>query len=119
MLTNEEIEELTERLLERRVALLEAATGTVDGAAVVELDQARMGRLSRMDALQSQALSQEIRRRNEREVATIDAALKRLDEHTYGLCLRCEEEIRLARLRANPGATLCIDCANRAEKRLE
>jgi DnaK suppressor protein len=98
-------------LLERRDQLGETAKSTADGAAVVELDQARMGRLSRMDAMQSQAMSAEIQRRNERELKAITAALARMEDEEYGECLRCGEEITDARLRANPVATLCIDCA--------
>ena len=116
VLTNEQRKELTARLLERR-AELEGTAGTTDeAAAVVKLDQSRMGRLSRMDALQSQALSVEMRRRNAGELAAIGAALERMGDGSYGLCLRCEEEIGLPRLRAKAVATLCIECANRAEQ---
>lgn len=67
-----------------------------------------------MDAMQSQAMSVELKRRNERELVAIQAALTRLEAEEYGACLRCEETIAIARLRANPVATLCIECAERA-----
>ena len=98
-------------LEERRAQLEETARTNDDATAVVELDQARIGRLSRMDAMQSQAMSVEIKRRNERELKSIAAALERLDNDEYGECLRCGEEISDARLRANPVATVCIECA--------
>jgi DnaK suppressor protein len=48
-------------------------------------------------------------------LAEIDAALKRIDEGTYGTCVSCKEQIRYERLEATPWAALCIDCKRRAE----
>ena len=45
----------------------------------------------------------------------IDAALKRIDDGTYGTCVSCGNEIPLGRLEAHPAASLCIDCKRRAE----
>jgi len=78
----------------------------------VELDQTRVGRLSRMDALQGQALAQETVRRRTNELARIDAALERLQSGDYGYCVRCDEEISEKRLKLDPSAPLCIDCAS-------
>ncbi len=113
-LTDAALAELRALLVERRSAIGVAARTNDAATAVVELDQARIGRLSRMDAMQSQAMSVELKRRNEREVAAIEATLRRMDDDTYGDCLRCDEAIALARLRATPVATLCIECAEKA-----
>ena len=52
---------------------------------------------------------------NSREhLAAIEAALKRIEEGTFGTCARCGKPIAAARLEAMPYATKCIDC-----KRLE
>jgi DnaK suppressor protein len=45
----------------------------------------------------------------------IDAALKRIDDGTYGTCVGCGSEIPLGRLEAHPTAALCIDCKRQAE----
>jgi DnaK suppressor protein len=45
----------------------------------------------------------------------IDAALRRLDEGTYGDCFECGEEIAQARLRALPFAVRCKDCEEARE----
>ena len=45
----------------------------------------------------------------------IDAALRRLDEGTYGNCFECGEEIAEARLRALPFAARCKDCEEARE----
>jgi RNA polymerase-binding protein DksA len=45
-------------------------------------------------------------------VSRIDAALRRLDDGTYGLCDRCGQPIAPDRLEARPTATMCIACAS-------
>lgn len=46
-----------------------------------------------------------------REIASVQRALRRIDENTYGQCVRCGGEIASARLEARPEAALCIECA--------
>ncbi len=46
-------------------------------------------------------------------LAAIDAALRRLDDGSYGACERCGQPIGAARLTARPAATTCIGCASR------
>ena len=48
-------------------------------------------------------------------LVAIDAALKRIEEGTYGTCVSCGERIRHERLEATPWAALCIDCKRKAE----
>jgi DnaK suppressor protein len=98
-------------LLERRQTLLDVAGTARDAAGTVELDQSRVGRLSRMDALQGQAMSRETNRRRELELARIEAALKRIEGGEYGYCVRCGEAIAEGRLLFDPSTPLCIDCA--------
>jgi DnaK suppressor protein len=86
-----------------------------DPTQTVELDQSRMGRLSRMDALQGQAMSVELKRRRELELKMIAAALHRIETHEYGCCVECGEDIALKRLELNPAAPLCIHCASQSE----
>lgn len=87
-----------------------------EGAATVELDQTRTGRLSRMDALQGQAMARASAARAEERARRIAAALRRLDEGEYGYCVRCEEPIGTGRLEADPASLICIDCAAASER---
>jgi DnaK suppressor protein len=104
--------------LEARRAELQALDATASEATeTVELDQARVGRLSRMDALQGQAMAQETLRRHQLELRRIDAALRRIAEGRYGECLACGEPIAPGRLAADPTATHCLACAEAAERR--
>jgi RNA polymerase-binding protein DksA len=54
---------------------------------------------------------------SEHLLAEIDAALKRIEEGTYGTCTNCGQPIALERLEALPWATLCIDCKRDLERR--
>jgi RNA polymerase-binding protein DksA len=54
---------------------------------------------------------------SEHVLSEIDAALKRIDNGTYGQCSNCGKQIPEERLEARPYATLCIDCQRRREGR--
>ena len=83
-----------------------------DGQAVVTLDQQSVGRLSRMDALQSQAMAKAGQARRDGQRRALIAALDRIGTGDYGYCNDCGEIIAPARLRLDPTATRCIDCAS-------
>jgi len=79
----------------------------------VELDQARVGRLSRMDALAGQQMALEAARRRRQQLVKIESALRRIDAGEFGFCLDCDEEIKLGRLEADPSNAFCINCADK------
>lgn len=98
-------------LNDRRTELEVLVASSKEARDAVELDQSRVGRLSRIDAIQDQAMALETDRRRTIALQRIDSALKRLDAGEYGTCVRCGEEIEPARLTLDPAATICIDCA--------
>ena len=109
-------EKMRDKLLRLR-ADLEAVAATGDeSAAVVELDQSKVGRLSRMDAMQAQAMAQASVQRREQMLRNITAALERIERDEYGDCQSCDEPIDPKRLEFDPAATLCIDCASDSER---
>lgn len=63
-----------------------------------------------------QNFSLRIREREQRLIKKIDEALDRMDQNTYGICERCEEEIPYPRLKARPVTTLCINCKTLEEQ---
>ncbi len=103
------------RLLEMKAELETLTHEHEHDADVVELDQTTQGRLSRMDALQGQAMAQEVARRREAELRRIEAALKRIEVGDYGYCNSCGEEIQPKRLDFDPSVPNCIDCARDGE----
>ncbi len=102
-------------LLALRDELLQVEQSGREAAQPVELDQSRVGRISRMDALQMQAMSIESMRRRELQGQRIEAALQRIDTGTFGICLRCSEGINPKRLEFDPTAHVCIECARKAD----
>ena len=89
------------RLLEERLADLQLQSETSsDTRKPVELDQASIGRLSRMDSMQMQAMAQAAERRRQHEIARVKAALKRIEDDEFGYCVACGEAIdpKLTRL---------------------
>ena len=103
------------RLLDMKAELSRLAHEHEHDSDIVELDQTTQGRLSRMDALQGQAMAQEVARRREAEIRRIDAALQRIDEDEYGYCVTCGGEIAKKRLELDPATHNCIDCARGEE----
>ncbi len=103
------------QLLETQKAeLIASKEAAKDTTKPVKLDQASVGRLSRMDAMQGQAMAIETQRRRDLQLQRIKGALQRIDSGDYGLCVRCEEEIDKRRLETDPAAPLCFDCASGA-----
>ncbi len=100
------------RRLQQRLAEIERleAISTEDSQPVA-LDQNRVGRLSRMDAIRVQAMAQETGRRRAEDRRRIVAALERLAAGDYGYCLTCDEPIPTRRLVLDPAVPTCIDCA--------
>ena len=78
--------------------------------APVELDQQSVGRLSRMDAIQQQSMDLAREERRKACLATLAAALHRLDKDEFGYCLACGEDISRQQLEIDPAVTLCVDC---------
>jgi len=108
-----DIEKCRARLLARRDELENLSDISGDQRGVVALDQQSVGRLSRMDALQQQAMAQATERKRIAEIARIDHALHLLAEGDYGFCETCGEEIAPKRLEADPSIAVCVKCAAR------
>lgn len=100
-----------QKLLVRREELLAEDRMSDTDRAPVTLDQDSVGRLSRIDAMQVQAMALAQARRRQTERAAIDAALQRMDEGEFGYCFKCGDDIAPARLEHNPAVTTCFECA--------
>lgn len=98
-------------LTEEREILLRASAETAEDRAPVELDQQAVGRLSRIDAMQVRAMAEASETRRQGRLQRIDAALKRIEDGSYGACLECDEPIPPRRLEIDPAAALCVSCA--------
>lgn len=105
--------ELFRKLLEdRRKELTALSNEAADKRKPVELDQQSVGRLSRQDALQQQAMAKAQDARRHIEIQKIDAALDRIRKGEFGWCEECGEAIPFKRLEIDPTALLCVKCAS-------
>lgn len=102
---------LRSKLEALRSDLSHPTDSAVADRAPVDLDQTSVGRLSRMDAIQVQAMALATDRRRKAQLARVIAALDRLDSADFGFCEICGEPIAPARLDHNPAVTTCIGCA--------
>ena len=79
--------------------------------APVELDQQSVGRVSRIDSLQVQAMAHASEGRRLVRIRQLQFALKRLHDQEFGYCVSCGEFIGIARLDIDPAALWCVACA--------
>lgn len=99
--------------LKAALADLDALDKATDGSrAPVALDQQSVGRLSRIDAMQVQAMAHATRQRRVQERQRIEAALERIASGDYGYCVRCGNDIAPERLKADPAAPFCRGCVD-------
>lgn len=104
-------EQIESRLDELEAEAQRYLEDSANADSAVELDQTRQGRLSRMDAMQAQAMSKAARNRANQTLQRIAGTRKRLDSPEFGLCAGCEEPIAAARLLYDPTTLRCLDCA--------
>jgi len=98
-------------LLAERDRIRSSSASTAVNRNPVQLDQQSVGRLSRMDALQVQAMAQAEEGRRQQRLRLIDAALRRIDGGEYGYCVSCGDDIPEKRLAFDLAAARCVDCA--------
>ena len=99
-------------------AALNAALAALDGEdalgrggqKTVTLDQQAVGRLSRMDALQSQAMAKAQQSRRDARRTALKSALRRIDDGEFGWCEDCGDAMDEQRLLLNPTVVRCVSC---------
>jgi len=99
------------KLVELKTELQKITEKNEKNQGPVELDQTKVGRLSRMDALQGQAMSKAVAARRAQSLMRIEAALTRLEDEEFGFCLVCGDEIQEKRLLLDPAIVTCQGCS--------
>ena len=116
-LTPDQFAELKADLLRLTRDLQASLAGTERHSDTVELDQAAVGRISRVDALQAQQMALAQNERVRARLEQVRLALLRHEEDAYSECLRCGEPIGYRRLKAYPESPFCVPCKTRLEAR--
>jgi DnaK suppressor protein len=99
------------RLAAKKAELEELSALSAEARNTVVLDQQSVGRLSRMDAMQQQAMAEAQERTRKRDLQRIDLAERRIKDGEYGYCAECGEEIADGRMAIDPMSERCINCA--------
>ena len=99
------------RLVALRGELRDLSAAAREDRQPVVLDQQSVGRLSRQDSLQVQAMAKAAEARRAQEIRRIDAALERLENSEYGWCVECGEAIEARRLEIDPATPRFAGCA--------
>jgi len=104
-----------QQLTDLRQELQQQYTAGEDSTGTVVLDQSKVGRLSRMDALQQQSMAQSSQRHVEQRLRGVNIALAKFDSGDYGYCEQCGEDIDPQRLAVQPDAGCCFACQSQQE----
>ncbi len=100
------------RIRSRLAELEQSSEAGKKAQEVVHLDQQAVGRLSRMDALQNQAMAKAQQANRNREMNRLKAALVRIEDGEFGFCEDCGDEIPIGRLNLDYAASKCVSCAS-------
>lgn len=106
-----DLKQAEKRLTAKRQELEGLSELSKEARDTVELDQQAVGRLSRMDAMQQQAMAEAQERTRRLDLQRIELAERRIREGDYGYCSDCDEEIPDGRLAIDPMAEHCVNCA--------
>jgi DnaK suppressor protein len=111
-LTPEQLGQLRDEL-QRTLARLERSMKSNGNGRPGEIDQSAVGRLSRIEAIQNQGLTQNLAEREQVQLGEVLAALRRIEEGSYGICTSCHTPIRYERLLVFTEARNCSQCGGK------
>ena len=117
VLTVGQVEALAVELEKLKIELVEQLASSAQFAKPVKLDQTAVGRVSRVDAMQGQAMVKATRQGAEIRLAQCNAALQSIANGDYGFCRKCDESIGIHRLSAKPESPFCLECQRAVERR--
>lgn len=115
-LTDAQEAELLADLAALKVELEQTLAQTASHTDTVELDQAAVGRISRVDALQAQKMAEAQKQRSELRLKQVIVALNTAAEGDYGVCKLCGDDIGYGRLKARPESPACVSCMRDVER---
>ena len=99
------------------VAQLRLQRGGAVGRAEAAADALASASDDQASAHSQRGLAFTLEERESAELVVIDAALQRIDDGSYGLCVDCGVSIPTARLHASPTAMRCVTCQTTLEQR--
>lgn len=72
-----------------------------------------IGRLTRMEAISSQGISEASLNSSKAKLAKLEKALEKIDFPEFGICARCSNSIPQGRIMLMPESVVCMNCAEK------
>lgn len=116
-LSTEQVKQLQNSLLQIEEELNELLIVGEEASNTVTLDQSKVGRVSRIDAMQQQEMALANTEAYRKKLTLVKIALKKIKSGDYGWCDECGEVIVFRRLEIRPESPLCINCQSQSELR--
>lgn len=107
-----ELDRLT-KLIKDTITELQASDIYLEDATRPIAPSVALGRLTRMEALGEKSVNEARHVHVKQRLERLKNALQRIDNGTYGTCLRCRKEIPYGRLKAVPESLICVPCAEK------
>ena len=115
-MNQKDLKRFRKMLEESRDALIQSARKTLSEESNFDTDDLP-DEIDLASSEYSQSMVFRLRDREKFLLKKIEKALARIDDGTFGVCERCEEDISIKRLEARPVTTLCIRCKEEQEKK--
>jgi len=112
---SKKLREIEREIVQQITALEQQLRLTEQSSQTVALDQTLAGRVSRIDAIQQQKMSQSSKIRDLKRLTELKRTRLKLKSNDFGLCEECEQLIAFGRLKINPESKYCISCQQQME----
>ncbi len=70
-----------------------------------------VGRISRMDAINNQSVTEASLRQAEDKLKNLQRVLSLYGTKDFGICLKCKKDIPIGRILVRPESLYCVNCA--------
>jgi DnaK suppressor protein len=110
-MTQKEKDTIKETIIQE-IASLETQIETLQEKVKPIAPDCSLGRLTRLEAMGEQHVNNKILDESKIRLTRLKNALLRIDKPMFGICIECEEEIGIGRMRVRPESVRCVECAN-------
>ncbi len=114
-MTREELEE-QKLLIEEKIREINDSCGYLLEETKPIEPSVGLGRLTRMEAISEKGINEHILSENRKTLERLKNALERIKKGTYGVCIRCGNDIPAVRLKLVPEALICVPCLGKKKK---
>ena len=115
-LSQKDLKAFKKSLEEMRKQIIETARKTMEEESNFDTDDLP-DEIDQASSEYAQSMAFRLRDREKFLLKKVEKALQRVEDGSFGVCERCEEQISLKRLQARPVTTLCIRCKDEQEKK--